>query len=647
MSAIAGIYHLTDEPMNLNHGKIMMKALEQFPAHDIQTWNTQNIFLGCNHQWITPESIDEQLPFYDRTRQLAITADAMIDNREELFEKLQIGNSRKKTIADSELILLAYDKWGEESPKYLVGDFAYMIWDEKNQKLFGARDFSGGRTIYYFYSHNRFAFCTTIQPLLKLPYIEKKLNEQWLAEFLAITGMVDTADVSITPYLGIYQLPPSNSMSISDGKLFFKRYCTPIPREKTKFKTNDEYVEAFREVFQKAVHSRLRSYRQVGAQLSGGLDSGSIVSIAAKSLAVDRKQLNTYSYVPPSDFPDFTANHYLADETPFIKETVKFVGNINDHYCDFKGKDSFSEIDRFLDVIEMPYKFFENSFWLKGMFEKAMEDDVGILLNGGRGNLSISWGNAEIYYAHLLKRLKWLQLTNEIRLYSKNLGVKRSHVFNYVGRLAFPFVDQRFHKGPSYQLPPLISQELAEKTDVFARLKQFGIGESGWFLSGNIYEQRISHFHELFHWNASNTLAAKLSLPFSLWKRDPTNDLRVIRYCLSIPEEQYVQDGLGRALIRRATKTDLPEKIRLNQRIQGVQGADWVYRMTPHWNVFINELQQTAAAKSIFAFINEEVFRTALHTAQENGPRPENATNPHYKILMRTIIVKRFIEKMF
>ena len=644
MSAIAGIYHLNDEPIHLNHGKRMMKALEKFPAHAIQTWSNEKVFLGCHAQWITPESIGERLPFYDETRQLAITSDAIIDNRDELFEKLQIEYSRQNTITDSELILLAYHKWKEESPKFLVGDFAYMIWDEKNQKLFGARDFSGGRTLYYFHRHNRFAFCTTIQPLLGLPYIEKKLNEQWLAEFLAITGMVDTVDASLTPFLGIDQVPPSHSISIKGDDVSLTRYCNPVPTKKIKFKSNGDYIEAFQEVFKEAVHSRLRTHRQVGAQLSGGLDSGSIVSFAAKSLAENKKVLNTYSYIPPNDFIDFTPKHYLTDESPYIKETVQYVGNIKEHYLEFNGKDSFSEIDSFLELMEMPYKFFENSFWLKGMFEKASEDDIGILLNGGRGNLSVSWGSAEIYYAELLKRLKWFRLLTEINQFSKNLGVNRLQILKYVSGLAIPFIDQN---RTTYQAPSLINPEFAKKTGVFTKLREYGIGESGWFLSKNIYEQRISHFDEVFHWNASNTLATKLSLPFSLWKRDPTNDLRVIQFCLAIPEEQYVQEGLDRALIRRATKNYLPEKVRLNQRIQGVQGADWVHRMIPHWNRFTNELQQLAADKSFFAYVKEDVFKTALDQVQEGEPRAEYATNPHYKTLMRMIIVKRFFEKWF
>ena len=88
---------------------------------------------------------------------------------------------------------------------------------------------------------------------------------------------------------------------------------------------------------------------------------------------MENKPLHTFSYIPPKDFEDFTPKHLLPDERPFIKKTVDYVGEYQDHYLDFEGRDSFTEIDDFLDVMEMPYKFFENSFWLKGMFEEAHE----------------------------------------------------------------------------------------------------------------------------------------------------------------------------------------------------------------------------------------------------------------------------------
>lgn len=114
MSAIAGIYLLNDEPINLEHGRRMMKELEKYPADDVQTWHSEKVFLGCHAQWITPESIGEKLPYYDHDRRLAITADAIIDNREELFEKLQVKKSQQNEMSDSELILLSYHKWGKK-----------------------------------------------------------------------------------------------------------------------------------------------------------------------------------------------------------------------------------------------------------------------------------------------------------------------------------------------------------------------------------------------------------------------------------------------------------------------------------------------------------------------------------------------------
>ncbi|WP_216829029.1 lasso peptide isopeptide bond-forming cyclase [Alkalihalobacterium elongatum] len=644
MSAIAGIYNINKEPIRIEHMNSMMSSLQVFPANDTRTYYKENLFLGCHMQWVTPESVFEQLPFYDRQRQLIITADAIIDNRQELFDKLNIEQSNQKKISDSQLILLAYNKWGEESPKYLVGDFAYMIWDEKKQKLFGARDFSGSRTLYYFKDNEYFAFCTAINPLLSLPYVEKRLNEQWLAEFLGIAGMIDTVDASITPFNKIDQVPPSYSISIVGNQVKLKRYCILKNECTLKLKSNEEYIEAFQDVFQQAVNSRLRTHLEVGAQLSGGLDSGSIVAFSADPLRKENKALHTFSYVPPSDFNDFTPRNLMPDETSFIRSTVEYVGGIKDHYLNFDGRDPYSEMDDFLDIMEMPYKFFENSFWLKGMFEKAHESNVGILLNGGRGNLTISWGSAIDYYSILLKKFKWLRLFQELNQYSQKAGGARLRRIPFIAKKAFPFLQEIIPSKISYSNPMLINPEFASEIDVFSKLKKHGMDESGWFSSQNIYEQRKRHFEDVFHWNASNTLATKLSLRFPLWKRDPTNDLRVVRFCLSLPEDQYVQNGLDRALIRRATESYLPDKVRLNQRIRGVQGADWVHRMSPVWTIFIEEINQLISNKTSMYYLNGQVVKNAFEKAR-NGVHPDYVKDPSSKVLMRSLIVHRFLRK--
>ena len=139
----------------------------------------------------------------------------------------------------------------------------------------------------------------------------------------------------------------------------------------------------------------------------------------------------------------------------------------------------------------------------------------------------------------------------------------------------------------------LINPEFAKRTDVFKKLKEYGIDKQVVILIQMYMKQRKRHFEDVFLGMQVDTLTTKLSLRYSLWKRDPTNDLRVVRFCLSVPEEQYVQNGLDRALIRRSTENYLPDKVRLNQRVRGVQGADWVHRMIPYWDKFIEEATTT------------------------------------------------------
>lgn len=225
LSAIVGIYQFYNKSVQGNHIYNMMKELQQFLGNDAVLWHQKNIFLGCLSRRITRVSSEEPLPYYDNEKQLAITADAGIDNRNELFERLEVNQSRNQGLSDSQLILLGYQKWGEELPEYLAGDFAFMIWDGKYQKLFGARDYSGSRTFYYFHNQKHFAFCTLIQPLLSLPYVEKDFNEVWIADFfLANPDRVDHINPASTIYKSIMQVPPSHSISVCDGSVKVKRY---------------------------------------------------------------------------------------------------------------------------------------------------------------------------------------------------------------------------------------------------------------------------------------------------------------------------------------------------------------------------------------------------------------------------------------
>ncbi|MFS0822761.1 asparagine synthase-related protein [Bacillus sp. 1P02SD] len=640
MSAIAGIYYVKEAiPKNL--GIRMMQTLRKFPADDVRIWDQENVFLGCHAQWITPESIGEQLPFYDYDRQLAITSDAMIDNREELFDRLGVHREDRNIMPDSQLILLAYSKWGDEVPKHLIGDFAFMIWDEKKHKLFGARDFSGARSLYYHENDQRFAFCTVMGPLLKLPFIKKQLNEEWLAEYLAIANMIDSVEVSKTVIKDIQQVPPSHSITVSNGKVTLSKYNVLFFDKKIRFNKDVDYTEAFREIFQKSVDSKLRTFKSVGSQLSGGLDSGSVVSFASRILQKQNKTLHTYSSIPVESFNDYTPRHHLTDERPLIRATVDYVGNIEDNYLSLNGNNSYTDIDDWLEIIETPYKFFENSYWVKGIIEQASKDEIGILLSGARGNITISWGPGLEYFSYLLKNIKWVRFSHELKSYSRNMGVGRLKLLSVIRKRVFPFSNTR----DDYRFPMLIHSDFAEKTGVFKKLQDYGLREGGRFPEFDISRERKYFIGNEYVWNANGTSFSKLSLQYGVMMRDPTNDIRVINYCMSLPLDQFFNNGLDRALIRRATEGFLPDNVRLNQKIQGVQGADWVHRMAPYWTNLILEAKQMLIDKDIPAYLNMDTLRKSLSKAMEY-PTGDTIPSPEIRTLLRSIIVYRFLKSL-
>ncbi|ADF37970.1 putative asparagine synthetase [Priestia megaterium DSM 319] len=248
MSAITGIYTF-NRTMPIEEGKSILKHLQRYYADSSSFWCKDSVFLGSHTRWITPESVGKSLPYYDEEKRLVIVADCILDNREELAHILQLRTSDRNRLSDSQLILEAYQKWGEETPMHLLGDFTFIIWDEKKKQLFGGRDFSGSRTLYFHKNHEQIAFCTVINPLLDLPIVKKNLNEEWLAEFLAIPGMNDAVDAESTVYESIKQIPPSYSFSVNNGEMKLTQYSHITFQSPLVLKSTGEYVEAFQEVF--------------------------------------------------------------------------------------------------------------------------------------------------------------------------------------------------------------------------------------------------------------------------------------------------------------------------------------------------------------------------------------------------------------
>src|SRR5262249_8962588 len=155
-----------------------------------------------------------QLPCTDPTGRLAITADARIDNREELIAALELTGRPSEAIADSRLILAAYERWAERCPERLLGDFDFAIWDGRRPAFVCARHTFAVRPFYYFRSNRLFAFASEIKALLCLSQVPRRLNEVKVADYLA----PGPEDETLTFYQEIFRLPPGHSLAVSrDG----------------------------------------------------------------------------------------------------------------------------------------------------------------------------------------------------------------------------------------------------------------------------------------------------------------------------------------------------------------------------------------------------------------------------------------------
>lgn len=646
MSAICGTYNLVSTRVSEQINMEMMEKLKSYPNDFSDTWRKNQVFLGSVIKHITPESLMERLPYVHSDTGLVITADAIIDNRSELLSTFNISAVEGCEIPDSKLILLAYIKWGEECPKHLVGDFAFVIWNEKRKELFCARDHVGKRTFYYYYNEEVFAFCTVMRPLLLVKGDAKELNDAWIADFLTLYGPIHEADCNHTVYKDIYQLPPAHTIRINSKGVIKKRYWNPLDVPRLHLKSNEEYEDAFREVFFEAVNCRLRSIGSVGVMLSGGLDSGSIASVAALKLEEDGKRLKAYTSVPVSYYKNWLPEAVVADERDYIRSYMDNYKNIDIRYCDCDGITSFNVIDELIDILEQPYKFVQNSFWVNDMVARVAEDGCSVLLDGQSGNYTISFGDLTSYLMTLYRQGKWISVLKEIDDYSKFHNRIYSSVLKHFVKIVLPsYIKSVYHglkgKNKNDELIVPVNPEFALKLRSNDRFKKVDMGP---------YSKNNPDIHQVRSFIANSVMfshtgaiEAKISLKYGVAKRDPSRDKRVIEFCMSLPENQFVTQGRERSLIRRAMAGILPDNVRLNYTRRGYQGADWIQRLLPEWKIAQMELNDMLKNKEFERYLDVNKIQKAL---SEVGEYPKDDDYEYIKMIIISIIFGRFINKI-
>lgn len=642
MSAICGFVNINGTPAPKDVGKSMLKSFKLYKVDDIRYFNKGNIFMGCGIQYITSESLFEVLPYHDDIRKLVITSDAIIDNRKELLEVFKIQKEIWNKVTDSDLIRQAYEKWGSECPKYLVGDFAFAIWDESKQELFCARDHVGKRTLYFYSDKETFAFSTLMKPLFKV-IKNVKLNERWISDFLAIDSILHEVECNETVYEGIYQVPPATSVVVNKAGIQKKVYWDPLKEVKPlKYKTDAEYDEAFKKVFFEAVNCRVRSCGEVGIMLSGGLDSGSVGCLAARKLQQQGKVLKAYSSVPAIEVKN-EDRYSIPDETRYIEEILKNYKNIEISYCKCLEKNSVSNIEGFVQALEQPYKTIENLFWSDEILELAAKGGCKILLDGQYGNCTVSFGDFVTNALTLFRDMRYVKLYKEICAYCEERKIGRKRVCKGLIKVFTPYnikkiTQKRKEEVDIYMYSP-VNPVLIKKYDVDKRISYLGLNEFP-ERHYDLYQSRKDIVNPIA-FSHIGAMETKLSLTHGIIERDPTRDKRVIEFCMRVPSDQFVSNGQDRNLIRRGMKGILPDMIRLNSTKRGVQSADWMERLEPLWDSIKAEIEECLEREEVKNYIDVDKVKQKLVCVNELSGDDKWFS---IRLVIITLVFSRFLD---
>ncbi len=247
----------------------------------------------------TPESRSERQPAGIRAApHLVITADARIDNRDELFDALSAPDQGRGQTPDSSLILAAYEHWGADCVKHLLGDFAFAIWDSRQRKLFCARDPFGCTPFVYSYDGKRFIFASDVKGVLA-GLDTRRFNEPLLAAYLQMKTYY--AEKTMTFFEGIVKLQPGHSLTLTAGGVQTSRYWSPDDAPELRLGNAADYTEQLLFLFRQSVQCRLRSAFPIGSHLSGGLDSSAISVMASRLLRDRGRELVAFSWSPPPE----------------------------------------------------------------------------------------------------------------------------------------------------------------------------------------------------------------------------------------------------------------------------------------------------------------------------------------------------------
>lgn len=289
MSGVMAILSLSGRPIPRELVRAQLAAIAHRGEWQPRPWEGQGIALGHANMPRTPEAEREFLPACDSTGRYWITWDGRLDNRDELARLLSLDHTRAVEMTDADYVLFAYRTWDEDCVRYLLGDWAFVIWDNAARRLFIAKDPVGYRQLFRRTWNGLLIVGSEPLQLFAGTDDAPAPDREYTLRYLA--GAMQ--DEQRTWLDGVSTIHGGERVIASAAGIRTERFWThphAVPRP---YRRPEEYVEEFKTLVESSVRARLRSNRPIGVYLSGGLDSSYVAAITAK-LGASFTAVNAY-----------------------------------------------------------------------------------------------------------------------------------------------------------------------------------------------------------------------------------------------------------------------------------------------------------------------------------------------------------------
>jgi asparagine synthase (glutamine-hydrolysing) len=571
-------------------------------------YRKDGVSIMCRAFHTTKEAIAEKQPVVSALG-VVIVFDGRLDNREDLVRELN--DIRLLSKSEALIVLAAYQRWKTDCFERIIGDWAISIWDPHDRSLLLAKDFLGTRPLYYAIENDRVSWCTILDPLVLLSDRDFALDEEYIAGWLS-----SYPAAHLTPYVGIHAVPPASFVMFRPRGYTVHTYWDFDGAKKIRYRTDAEYEEHYRTVFAESVRRRLRSSSPILAELSGGMDSSSIVCMADEVGSAGGPRVDTMSY-----FNDDEPNW---NERPYFRKVEEKRGRAGLHVN--ASSDWSLTFDSSEERIELSpgggrRSHTELTDWIRSQEHRVVLSGIG----GDEVNGGVPTPIPQL--EDLLARARLSEFAQRLKIWA--LKQRR------------PWIYLLIETASGFMPVWLRSQTQNLRPGIWIRRK-FVHRYNSAFLR---YERRLRVFGPLpsFQENLVTLDALRRQLagvtpqtePL-LEKRYPYLDRDFLEFMYAIPREQLVRPGHRRSLMRRALKDIVPEEI-LHRSRKAYVSRSPIAAITNQYPQLVAMCEDMVSGS--LGFVAPDLFRGALEDVRLGRIAPGMS-------LMRTLGVECWLKNL-